>query len=133
MCPTIRKVCPLCTNYQKQVKILSEIKYKLVFCCSYELVPFTKLGWKNEERAWLFMLGAVTGGTVDLGLDNVVITPERYTDMFFTLPIVQSMYVKTFLTAIFFFLRKSSSCAKCTTTRKHYHLHNCLLPMFISM
>jgi len=50
------------------------------------------------------MLGAVTGGTVDLGLDNVVITPERYTDMFFTLPIVQSMYVKTFLTPTFFLL-----------------------------
>lgn len=80
-----------------------EIKDKLVFCCSYELVPFTKLGWKNEERAWLFMLGAVTEGTVDLGLDNVVITPERYTDMFFTLPIVQSMYVNTFLTPTFFF------------------------------
>ena len=80
-----------------------KIKDKLVFCCSYELVPFTKLGWKNEERAWLFMLGAVTGGTVDLGLDNVVITPERYTDMFFTLPIVQSMYVNTFLTPTFFF------------------------------
>jgi ABC-type amino acid transport substrate-binding protein len=46
------------------------------------------------------MLGAVTGGTVDLGLDNVVITPERYRDMFFTLPIVQSMYVYTFLTPI---------------------------------
>jgi ABC-type amino acid transport substrate-binding protein len=61
------------------------------------LVPFTKLGWQNEERAWLFLLGAVTGGTVDLGLDNVVITPERYRDMLFTLPIVQSMYVYTFL------------------------------------
>jgi ABC-type amino acid transport/signal transduction systems, periplasmic component/domain len=81
-----------------------QIKHKLVFCCSYELVPFTKLGWKNEERAWLFMLGAVTGGTVDLGLDNVVITPERYSDMFFTLPIVQSMYVNTFLTKTFFLL-----------------------------
>jgi hypothetical protein len=44
------------------------------------------------------MLGAVTGGAVDLGLDNVVITSERYRDMFFTLPIVQSMYVYTFLT-----------------------------------
>jgi hypothetical protein len=57
------------------------------------LVPFTKLGWKNEQGAWLFMLGAVTTGTVDLGLDNVVITPDRYKDMFLTLPIVQSMYV----------------------------------------
>jgi hypothetical protein len=37
------------------------------------------------------MLGAVTTGTVDLGLDNVVITPDRYKDMFLTLPIVQSM------------------------------------------
>jgi ABC-type amino acid transport substrate-binding protein len=59
------------------------------------LIPFTKLGWKNEQGAWLFMLGAVTLGTVDLGLDNVVITPDRYKDMFFTLPIVQSMYVYT--------------------------------------
>lgn len=41
------------------------------------------------------MLGAVTTGNVDLGLDNVVITPDRYKDMFFTLPIVQSMYVYT--------------------------------------
>jgi hypothetical protein len=64
-----------------------------VFRFSYELVPFTKLGWKNEQGAWMFMLGAVTVGTVDLGLDNVVITPDRYKDMFFTLPIVQSMYV----------------------------------------
>ncbi|XP_069688691.1 probable glutamate receptor [Periplaneta americana] len=58
---------------------------------SYELVPFSKLGWQNEEGAWLFMLGAVTTGTVDLGLDNVVITRDRSKDMFFTLPIVQSM------------------------------------------
>ncbi|XP_021924186.1 glutamate receptor ionotropic, NMDA 2B-like [Zootermopsis nevadensis] len=58
---------------------------------SYELIPFSKLGWKNDQGAWLFMLGAVTVGTVDLGLDNVVITPDRYRDMFFTLPIVQSM------------------------------------------
>lgn len=43
----------------------------------------------------MFMLGAVTVGSVDLGLDNVVITPDRYKDMFFTLPIVQSMYVCT--------------------------------------
>lgn len=65
-------------------------------CYSYELIPFSKLGWKNDQGAWLFMLGAVTVGTVDLGLDNVVITPDRYRDMFFTLPIVQSMYVYSF-------------------------------------
>lgn len=70
------------------------VKQNILFLCySYELVPFTKLGWKNEQGAWLFMLGAVTTGTVDLGLDNVVITPDRYKDMFLTLPIVQSMYV----------------------------------------
>jgi hypothetical protein len=65
-------------------------QYSVPLCYSYELVPFTKLGWKHEG-VWLFMLGAVTVGNVDLGLDNVVITPDRYRDMFFTLPIVNSM------------------------------------------
>jgi hypothetical protein len=78
---------PVCMS----IKIM--VLFLRCLCYSYELIPFTKLGWKNDQGAWLFMLGAVTGGTVDLGLDNVVITPDRYSDMFFTLPIVQSMYV----------------------------------------
>lgn len=79
-------------DYTKHGMVLS----LTCLCYSYELIPFTKLGWKNDQGAWLFMLGAVTVGTVDLGLDNVVITPYRYRDMFFTLPIVQSMYVYSF-------------------------------------
>ncbi|XP_068082281.1 glutamate receptor ionotropic, kainate glr-3 [Anabrus simplex] len=58
---------------------------------SYELIPFSKLGWKNEEKAWMYLLGAVVDGSVDLGLDNVIITQERSQDMFFTFPIVESM------------------------------------------
>ncbi|XP_049855474.1 glutamate receptor ionotropic, delta-1-like [Schistocerca gregaria] len=58
---------------------------------SYELVAFPMLGWRNSEGAWLHLLGAVTRGAVDVGLDNVVITKERARDMFFSFPLVESM------------------------------------------
>ncbi|KAJ8894218.1 hypothetical protein PR048_006830 [Dryococelus australis] len=52
----------------------------------YELVAFPKVGWRNEEGAWLHLLGDVVKGSIDLGLEEIVVTEEMARDIAFSMP-----------------------------------------------
>nr|XP_008199932.1 PREDICTED: uncharacterized protein LOC103314795 isoform X1 [Tribolium castaneum]XP_015840012.1 PREDICTED: uncharacterized protein LOC103314795 isoform X1 [Tribolium castaneum] len=80
-------------------KQLNEISsyFQHFFNSSIEILYFEKLGRKENGKEWTDLLGAVVNEEVDLGLDTIIKTEERYYDMAFTHNILTSMrniYIK---------------------------------------
>ncbi|XP_023310326.1 glutamate receptor U1-like [Anoplophora glabripennis] len=67
------------------------VKYfSAILNASERIITYSKLGNKNADGVWSDLFGATINEEIDIALDSIIKTPERYRDMAFSHNIMES-------------------------------------------